>query len=232
MARENLGSLGMAPTEGEGNVRRPRIAAWDQAAASRGTPARGRRQPVDRAQRRADEQARILGCRRRELIFEAERRFGVSLQETEIGSNVECWLRRLKLFDSWEAVTSDKCLAVRAVPMSEIMVCAVRNPLRQWSLVLSYMSGAKDDSTRIYRHLPWLEDCEPGAQKSIVAHLKHHQVALLTVETESIARILMAASKPAYFISWRLYSPQRRENSELNYVVADGGLIPEAPVPA
>lgn len=200
----------MPRTDSEATVLRPTIAAWEQAASR---PPRKKPRPVDRSQRRADEEARRSRLRLRELIFKAERRFGVSeleiQEEPEISSKVERWLRRLQLFDTWKEVTSDTCLPVTAVPMREIIERAigVRTPLGRWCLAFLYMSAGKGDAVRIDRQLPWLEDCEAATQECVVRHLTKYEVALLTCETEALARTLMAASARAYLIDWRLYSP-------------------------
>lgn len=200
----------MVRADSEGNVYRPRIASWEQAAASR--PHARRTTEGAGRQRRAEE-----GKRRslEELIVVAQR-FGVSESELlerigeepeEAGVTAGQWLRRAKYFASWPEIVSGRCLAVELVPMGDILDHAVRSPLRRWSLGLCYLSGARDDVARIFRHLPWIEDCEGRVQKGLIAHLKSHQIALLVCATEALARSLLAAAEPAYFLRLKLYSP-------------------------
>ncbi len=121
---------------------------------------------------------------------------------------VQIWALRAHYQSSWEAVLDGRPLVgVRVVSIRELFAAAIGNPLGTWCLRAYYASKGDDlrDVETIRGAAPWLRDdiyLVAGLQED----LRRHRAALLSCETESLARGLRA-TVTSKWLSFTLYKP-------------------------
>jgi hypothetical protein len=179
-------------------ILRPPIAAWKLA--SERQPGKGKIR-----KRRAMEA----------LLALVEARFGaeisqVAAEEAASASleRVQTWALRAHYQPSWEAVLDGRPLVgVRVVSFGDLLAAAIGNPLETWCLRAYYASRGDDleDTVRIQWAALWLRE-NFHLVGGLQADLRYHRAALLSCETEGLARGLQATVKSKW-LTFTLYKP-------------------------
>jgi hypothetical protein len=121
---------------------------------------------------------------------------------------VQTWALRAHYQPSWEAVLDGRPLAgVRVVSIRELFAAAIGNPLETWCLRAYYASKGDDlrDVETIQGAAPWLRD-DISLVAGLQEDLRRHRAALLSCESESLARGLRA-TVTSRWLSFTLYQP-------------------------
>jgi hypothetical protein len=149
------------------------------------------------------------------LLALVEARFGteISLLAVEAATAacpelVQTWALRAHYQPSWEAVLDGRPLVgVRVVSIRELFVAAIGNPLETWCLRAYYASKGDDlrDTETIQGAAPWLRE-NISLVAGLQADLRRHRAALLSCESESLARGLRA-TVTSRWLSFTLYKP-------------------------
>jgi hypothetical protein len=149
------------------------------------------------------------------LLVLVETRFGAKsvLPAAEAAATaspelVQKWVLRAHYQPCWEAVFDGRPLAgVRVVSIEELFAAAIGNPLETWCLRAHYASKGDDlrDTEVIQGAAPWLrEDLHLVA--GLQEDLRRHRAALLSCESERLARGLQA-TVTSRWLSFTLYQP-------------------------
>jgi hypothetical protein len=164
--------------------------------------------------------ARATGKLRKRQATEAllalvEARFGAqsSLLAAEAATAaspelVRTWAFRAHYQLSWEAVLDGRPLVgVRVVGIQELFAAAIGNPLETWCLQAHYASKGDDlqDVETLQAAAPWLRD-NISLVAGLQEDLRRHSAALLSCESESLARGLRATVTSPW-LSFTLYKP-------------------------
>ncbi len=149
------------------------------------------------------------------LLALVEARFGTesSLLAAEAATAaspelVQIWALRAHYQPSWEAVLDGRPLiGVRVVGIRELFAAAIGNPLETWCLRAYYSSKGDDlrDVETIQAAAPWLRD-NIALVAGLQEDLRRHRAALLSCESESLARGLQA-TVTSRWLSFTLYQP-------------------------
>jgi hypothetical protein len=177
-------------------VLRPSVAAWDP---------RPAREPGATKKRRA----------REALVALVSARYGVeasaaaeALAVAASWEEIQLWTRRAHYQPSWEAVLEGRPLrGVRLVSLEDLFAAAIGNPLETWCLRAYFTSRGDElrDTETILWEAPWLRE-NSFLVGGLIADLQSYRTALLSCESECLARDLQAAvtSKWLWFT---LYNP-------------------------
>jgi hypothetical protein len=149
------------------------------------------------------------------LLAQVEARFGVecALLAAEAATTaspelVQTWALRAHYQPSWEAVLDGSPLVgVRVVSMEELFAAAIGNPLETWCLRAYSASTGDDlrDTETIQGAAPWLRD-DLHLVAGLQEDLRRHRAALLSCESESLARGLLV-TVASRWLSFLLYKP-------------------------
>jgi hypothetical protein len=121
---------------------------------------------------------------------------------------VQKWALRAHYQPSWEAVFDGRPLiGVRVVTVCELFAAAIGNPLETWCLRAYYASRGDDlrDVETIQGAAPWLRE-NIALVAGLQDDLRRHRAALLSCESESLARGLQA-TVTSRWLSFTLYQP-------------------------
>lgn len=124
-------------------------------------------------------------------------------------SDLKVWADRALYQPSWRAIECRfPIFGLERVSVDKLVRCAIANPLCSWCLRLSYF-GSKGDELRdtelLLKEAYWLHECF-SVVGGLVQDLQRHRLALLSCDSESLARGLLAATR-ARHIWFQLYSP-------------------------
>jgi hypothetical protein len=120
----------------------------------------------------------------------------------------QAWVLRAHYQPSWEAILDGRPLvSVRVVSIEELFAAAIGNPLETWSLRAYYSSKGDElrDTETIQGAAPWLRE-DLALVAGLLEDLRRHRAALLSCESESLARGLLA-TVTSKWLSFTLYKP-------------------------
>jgi hypothetical protein len=131
-----------------------------------------------------------------------------SLAAAASSEQIQLWTRRAHYQPSWEAVLEGPPLrGIKLVSLEDLFVAAIGNPLETWCLRAYFTSRGDDlrDTETILWEAPWLRE-NSALVGGLIADLQSYRTALLSCESESLARGLQAAvtSERLWFM---LYNP-------------------------
>ena len=185
----------MSLTEELGVLRRP-VAAWERGPV---------REPGKIRKRRATQALLALV----EAHFGAEVSWLAAAAAAAASPElVQIWALRAHYQPSWEAILAGRPLVgVRVVSIRELFAAAIGNPLETWCLRAYYCSKGDDlrDTETIQGAAPWLRD-DISLVAGLQEDLRRHRAALLSCESETLARGLRA-TVTSRWLSFILYKP-------------------------
>jgi hypothetical protein len=149
------------------------------------------------------------------LVALVQARFGAAVASTvetaAAAASLEelrLWTRRVHYQPCWQAVLDGRPLiGVRHVGFEDLLAAAIGNPLQSWCLRAYYTSRGDDlqDTEKIRWAAPWLQE-NFHLVGGLVADLQYHRAAILSCESECLARGLKAAVA-SNWLFFTLYKP-------------------------
>jgi hypothetical protein len=193
-------------------VRAPRLmGSGEKRAVLRPVAAAWERSPVRQTGKDEIRKRRAM----RALLALVEARFGTEVSRVATAAaaaasleRVQRWALRAHYQPSWEAVLDGRPLVgVRVVSFQDLVAAAIGNPLETWCLRAYYASRGDDleDTERIQWAALWLRE-NFHLVGGLQADLRYHRAALLSCETEGLARGLQATVKSKW-LTFTLYKP-------------------------
>jgi hypothetical protein len=121
---------------------------------------------------------------------------------------IHLWTRRAHYQPTWEAVLEGHPLrGVRLVRLEDLFAAAIGNPLETWCLRAYFTSRGDElrDTETILWEAPWLRE-NSTLVGGLIGDLQSYRTALLSCESESLARGLQAAVSSEW-LWFTLYNP-------------------------